>query len=150
MDTILHTEVSNRRTLCVRFDVHVLAEQCIDILNTLHECFILNDLFLTSKAKTLEKHHRIVLHVVIEFRIEITEQVTSFKVPYPPHVMGNLIQALQFLGKCRLYGQHLPSGGISVICFNLHIIVCYDKFFFIFIISLYEALRASALRRAIS
>ena len=148
MDTILHTEVGHRGTLCVGLDIHVLAEQGIDVMNTFHERFILDNLFLTGKTQTLEEHHRIMLYIMVEFRIKITEQVTSLKVPHPPHIVGNLVQALQFLGKCGLNGQHLPCGSICVICFNLHTI-CFVKGFSLLLI-MYYALRASALRRAIS
>ena len=120
MNAILHAEVGHRRTLSVWLDIYVLAEQGIDVLNAFHECLILENLFLTGITQALKEHHRIMLHIVVELRIKIAEQVAGLIVPYPPHVVGNLVQALQFLGKCCPNGQHFPNGSVCVICFNFH------------------------------
>ena len=59
-------------------------------------------------------------HVVIDLYIEFAEQVTGLVVPYPPHIVGNLVQTFQFFGQCCLYGQHLPLRLIGVVYFYLH------------------------------
>jgi hypothetical protein len=47
-------------------------------------------------------------HIVIQLRVKVTEQVTNLEIPYPPHVVGNLVQTLQFLRKSGLDGQNPP------------------------------------------
>ena len=101
------------------------------MIDTLHQRLILHNLFFASKAQALQEHHGVVLHVVIDFRIEITEQVAGLKVPYPPHVVRNLVQTLQLLGKTRLDGEFLPLGGVGVISFNFHNLFIVVLFFII-------------------
>ena len=99
MNAILHAEISNRRTSIVRSNVHIGTELSTYILDELHECLIFKYFFLALILQALQEHHRIVLHLMIEFWIKVAEQIASLKVPYPPHVMGNLVQALQLLRK---------------------------------------------------
>ena len=81
------------------FHSHILAELGIYVLDTLHQSLILDNLFFARITQTLKKHHRIVLHVMIKSGIKVAEQVTGLKVPYPPQVVRNLIQALQLFRK---------------------------------------------------
>ena len=120
VDAILHAEVGNRRTLRVGLHINIVTEQLVDVFDTLHQRLVLQDFFLAGKRQTLKQHHGVVLHVVIEFRIKVAEQIASLVVPYPPHVVGNLVQTLQLLGKVRLDNQFLPLGSIRVISFNFH------------------------------
>ena len=118
--TILHTEVGNRRALGIGLHAHVLLERGVDVLDALHQVLVVQDFFLTGKSQTFQQHNGVMLHVVIDFRIEVAEQVASLKVPHPPEVVSNLVQTLQLLRKARLHGQHFPLRSICIICFNLH------------------------------
>ena len=120
MDAVLHAEISHRWTRLVRLHLHVGTELGIEILDALHQRLVLQDFLLAGVSQTFQEHHRIVAHVMIDFDIEFAEQVTSFRVPHPPHVVGNLVQTLQFFWQCSLHSQHLPLWGICIICFNLH------------------------------
>ena len=147
VDTILHTEVSHRGALAIGLHVHILTEHVVNALDALHQRLILQDFLLTLIAQTLKKHHGVVLHIMVKLRVKVTEQVTSLEVPHPPHIVGNLIQTLQFLRKGGLDGQNLPRGSICVISFNFHILSIYD---FFLIVYFNACLRASAFVRAIS
>jgi hypothetical protein len=70
---------------------------------------------------------------MIDFYVEVTEQVASLMVPYPPHVVGYLIQTLQFLWQGSLYGQHSPLRNIGIACFDLH-----HLFVFVFYLSAFS------------
>ena len=73
VDTILHTEVCHRRTFGVRLHVHILAEQSINFLDALHQRLVFQNLFLAFKTKTLKQHHGVMLHIVIQLRVEVME-----------------------------------------------------------------------------
>ena len=92
--TIFHAEIGYRRALGIGLHVHIFTEQVVHILNALHQCLILHNLFFAGKAQAFQQHDRIVLHLMIKLRVEVTEQVACLVVPYPPHVMGNLVQTL--------------------------------------------------------
>ena len=147
--TVLHTEVGNRGALCIGLHVHIFTELPIDILDALHQSLILYDSLLALKAETLQQHHGIMSHFVIDFNIELTEQVACLVVPHPPHIVGNLVQTLQFLRKGSFDGQNLPRGIVCVICFNFHN-VSNNYFEFSDLSSFRDFLRASALLRAMS
>ena len=124
MDTILHAEISYRRTGFVGLNIHIFTEECINTLDALHQSLVLEDFLFTGKAQTLKKHYGIVLGIMIKLRVKVTEQVACLIVPHPPHVVGNLIQTFQLLRKGRLYSQFLPLRSICVICFDFHNLLC--------------------------
>ena len=142
VDTILHTEICHWWTLWIGLYIHILTEQVIDSLDTLHQRLILQNFLFTCKAQTLQEHHRIVLHFMIKLRVEITEQVTCLEVPYPPHVVGNLVQTLLLLRKTWFHSQFLPLRCIYIICFNFHNFsnVIFELSFTIFIFHLWPPL----------
>ena len=119
--TILHAEVSHRRTAAVGLHVHVLAELGIDILHLLHDGLVLDDGLLAVVAKAVEQQHGVVAYLLVELLVEALEKVASLIVPSPPHVMGQLVKALQLLREARLDVDGLPLRGISVISFDFHI-----------------------------
>ena len=126
MDAILHTEIGYRRTLRIGLYIHIVTEKLIDRTNALHQCLVLQDRFLAVETQTFQKHYGVVLYLMIKLRVEVAEQVTGLVVPNPPHVVGNLVQAFQLLGKTRLHGQLLPLWSIYIICFNLHRCIIYN------------------------
>ncbi len=144
VDTVLHAEVCHRRTLGIGLHVHILTELGINVLDALHQSLVFQDLLLALKGQTLEQHYGIVLYVVVNLRVEVTEQVTCLKVPNPPHVVGNLIQTLQLLGKTRLHSQNLPLWSICIISFNFH-----NGYYKVLFLS-YLFILSFALRRAMS
>ena len=120
MDAVLHTEVGHRRTFRVGLHIHILAELRIHILDALHQGLVFQDLLLALEGQVLQKHHGVVSHLVIEVDVDVAEHVARLMVPYPPHVMGDLVQTLQFFRQSSLDGQDLPLRFIYVVCFNLH------------------------------
>ncbi len=97
VDTILHTEVSYRRTLGVRFYIHIITEHLIYLLYLGHCLLILDNSFLAVIAQTLQKQYRVGIHLLVKFWIEALEQVTTLIVPCPPHIVSDFIQAFQLL-----------------------------------------------------
>ena len=81
---VLHREVGHGGTLLVGLDVHVVTEELIDALDALHEGLVVDDGFLAWEAESLKEHHRVVLDVMIEFGVEVAEEVAGFVVPHPP------------------------------------------------------------------
>ena len=122
MDAILHAEVCYGRTLVVWLYIHILTEQRINIINALHQFLILYNLFFTAKTQALQKCYGIVLHGAVEFWIEVTEQVTSLVVPYPPHVVSEFFELTEFGWNTAFNDDWLPAGLICITCFNLHIL----------------------------
>ncbi len=99
VNTILHAEVSYRRALSVRLHIHVLAEHLIDVLNLSHCLLVLNNSLLAVVAQTLQEQYRVSIALLVQISIEALEQVTTFIIPCPPHIVSDLIQALQLLRK---------------------------------------------------
>ena len=128
VETVFHAEIGHRRALGVRLHIHILAELRIDILDALHECFVFQDFLLAGIGEALKQHDGIVSDLMIDIDVQFTEQVACLVVPYPPEVVGNLVQALQFFRQGSLDGQYSPLGSISIVCFNLHIIICFVLF----------------------
>ena len=120
VDTILHAEVSHRGTLVVGLHIHVGTELGVHVLHALHQRLVLQDLLLAVKGQTLQQHHGIMFHIMVNLRVKVTEQVACLEVPYPPHIVGNLVQTLQLLGKTRLHNQILPLRSICIVSFNFH------------------------------
>ena len=120
VNTVLHAEVSHGRTGAVGLYRYILTEGVVNLVDALHQGLIFQNLLLAVKRQAFQKHHGIVLHIVVNLGIQIAEQVTGLKVPHPPHIVSDFIQALQLSGKARLHGQGLPLRSVCVISFNLH------------------------------
>ena len=61
------------------------------------------------------------LHIVINFGVDVTEQVAGFVVPHPPHVACEFLEFAKFSGHIALDDNGLPAGLVCIACFNLHI-----------------------------
>ena len=133
MHTVFHTEIGHRRAFAVGFHVHIGAEQLVNAIDALHQCLVLDDFLHAVEAQTLEQLHGVVLHIVIEFGVEIAKQVAGLEVPHPPEVVGNFIQAFQLLWKTRFYRQFPPLGNVCVVSFDF---VHFVKYFVIKILIL--------------
>ena len=131
VDTILHAEVSYRWALSIRLHIHILAEHLIDVLNLSHCLLILNNSFLAVVAQTLQEQYWVSIALLVQIRIKTLEQVTTLVVPCPPHIVSDLVQALQLLRKARLNCSLLPLRSISIVCFNFHCVSIYIKLFII-------------------
>ena len=94
MDTELHREVCHRRTVLIRLHVHVRAEVIINLLYVLHDSLVLHDFLLTLVRETVKKHYRVVRNLFVEILIKATPHFTCIIVPYPPHIVSKLIEAL--------------------------------------------------------
>ena len=108
MDTILHAEISHRRTFVIGLYVHILTEHVVNVFDALHQSFVLHNFLFASICQTFQQHHRIMIHFMIDFRVKVAEQVARLKIPYPPHVVCNLVQTLQFFRQRRLNCQNSP------------------------------------------
>ncbi len=121
VETILHAEVSHGRTAAVGLHVHVLAEIGIDLLHLLHDGLVLDDGLLAVVAEAVEQQHGVVTHLLVELLVETLEKVAGLIIPSPPHVVGQLVKALQLLREARLDVEVLPLRGIRVISFDFHV-----------------------------
>ena len=126
MDAVLHAEVGYGGTFLVWLHVHVVAELRVNVVNALHQFLVLDNLGLAAEAQTFQQHDGIVLCIVIEFRVEVTEEVAYFVVPHPPHIVGELVELTEFGGNVSFDNHWIPVGLVSVACFNFHNIFLYN------------------------
>ena len=99
MHAILHAEIGDGRTAAIGFHIHIFAEKGVNVLDAFHQRLVVHNLLFALITQTLKQLNWIMTDVMIQFGIEIPEQITSFIVPYPPHVVGNLVQTSQLFGK---------------------------------------------------
>ncbi len=99
VQTILHAEVSYRWTLGIRLHVHVFTEHLIDFLHPCHGVLLLDNGLFAVIAQVLQEQNRIGIALFVQVRVKALEQTAALVIPGPPHVVSNLVQALQFLRK---------------------------------------------------
>ena len=88
IQAILHGEVSNRGALLVGFDIDVLAEFLVDLLDIVHQHTILDNGHLTVIAQTLQEQNWVVINFLEKVTVKSLEKATGLIVPCPPHIVS--------------------------------------------------------------
>ena len=95
--TVLHAEVSHRRTLCIGLYIYVFAVFVVYGIHLVQKKLILGQFLQLVIAQALEHHDRIVTNLFPHIGVDILEQSLSVLVPYPPNVVSQLVKFLQSL-----------------------------------------------------
>ena len=86
IQTVLHTEISYRRTCLVRLYVHVFTECGIYVVHFTYDRTVFRQFLHLLIAETFQQQHRILSHFVKQVFIQTAEQHASIMVPRPPHI----------------------------------------------------------------
>ena len=120
--TILHAEISHRRTLGVRLLVHVVAEEFVHLLDACQNFLVFAQLSETLIGNAVEKFNRVLIHFFPNLCVQATEEVEGFLVPAEPKVVRNLIEGLERSGDVAFYGHILPTRLVGVCDFYVHVV----------------------------
>ncbi len=118
--TILHAQISHRRTSLVRLHVHIFTELLVKLVHALHHACILCQFLKFLVVHPLKEQHRVLLHLLPKVRVKVLIQVSRLIVPRPPHVVRNLIQWLKSLWNVTSHANLTPVRSISIACLNFH------------------------------
>ena len=118
--TILHRVVSDRRLLGVWLHVHICAKILVNAVKFLHEISIIAELLILVVAEGVEQHYRVRLCFVPSFLVDVAEEVLGIGVPYPPEVICQFFEFLQFFRKVGMYVNVFPSCLINIANFDSH------------------------------
>ena len=118
--TILHRVVSDRRLLSVRLHIHICAELLVNTVEFLHELSIIAELLILVVAEGVEQHYRVRLSFVPSFLVDVAEEILGIGIPYPPKVVCQFFEFLQFFREVGMYVNVFPSCLINIANFDSH------------------------------
>ena len=81
IQTVLHAEICNRRTIAIRFHIHVIAELGIYIFHSTQNNFVFSKCFELGIAHTFQQQNRVLSHFFPKYRVKVFEQFSSFIIP---------------------------------------------------------------------
>ena len=123
VQTVLHAEISHGGTAGIRFHIHIGTEFGIYLLHIFHYLLVGLKLLLAVIAQSFEELYGIVAHFLIKFFIQTSPEVSCLIVPSPPHVVCELIKALELLRQLRSHCKLLPLRSVCIVSFDFHFLI---------------------------
>ena len=121
--TILHAEISNRRTLFVRFYIHVCSELSVNVIHSLQNDFVVCKSFEFSITHSFQQEDGVMTNFFPQSGVKVSKQFSSFIVPRPPNVMCQFRQFLQLGRNMRFHIHIFPVRSVYITNFNLHCMI---------------------------
>ena len=118
--TVLHAEISNRRTLCVLGFCHIRLETGDNIVHLSHQFLVGNNGIQFVEIHGLEHSHWIMSGRTPQFDVEFTPEFASIGIPRPPKVACYRKQILKLCRQVGLNGNSTPSRGVGVTNLYFH------------------------------
>ena len=101
--------------------VHIGAEIGISLVELCHELGIFAEFDHTLVTDDVEQYDRVGLCAVPRIVVDVAEDIFGIRIPYPPEVVGNLLQFVQVFGEVGMYRDLGPIRLIGVAYTYYHI-----------------------------
>ena len=116
--TVLHAEVGDGGAYCVCRLVYVGLEVGIDFVQLRHEVLVCDEGCHLLGGEQASERDRIAFGRLPEFGRDTAEEILCLGGPYPPEVVGDLVESTQLSGQLGISIDVRPDGIVGALCYD--------------------------------